>query len=208
MTQTLKGKIAHFFCEPVDSPPNGPGPEGVSTLYLLRREVQDCLFGSICEERQALTQPERRRIFASAMVIFAGIDLLARFACSDVAGTGQRFESFLQRFAHVDGRPMRPTEAGAVWAYRNALMHSFGFHFLATDGRIIPLHMYQADRPGPVVRQRGDGWELSVDDLYEMFALAIERYEEALKADVGLQAKFEAAWDKYGTIYVRGAHLA
>ena len=69
--------------------------------------------------------------------------------------------------------------------------------------------MYQADRPDAVVRQRGDGWELSVDDLYEMFALAIEGYEAALKTDdETLQASFQAAFGPYGTNYMRGAHIA
>lgn len=101
---------------------------------------------------------------------------------------------------------MRSSEAEAIWGYRNALVHSFGFHSVAA-GRVIPLHMYQADGPAPVVSQRHDGWELSVDDLYEMLILTIRRYELLLRTNLDLQNSFEAAWDDYGRVYVRGPHL-
>lgn len=52
-------------------------------MFFLRRELQECLFEApIVEEARALSSAgnKRRRGFVSAMVMFTGIDLLAKFA--------------------------------------------------------------------------------------------------------------------------------
>jgi hypothetical protein len=83
---TTGEKIDLFFKNPVIEP-DGP-TQGV--LYLLRREVQDCFIGKVVPEDQVIaeSQKNRHRLFATVMVIMAGIDLLAKFyAGSDETGT-------------------------------------------------------------------------------------------------------------------------
>src|SRR5262245_24325897 len=75
----------------------------VSTLYLNRREVQDCILGDVIAEDAVAADPRRHRLFATVMVISAGIDLLAKFyAGSDKSGgpggVGDRIVGFAERF--------------------------------------------------------------------------------------------------------------
>ncbi|MEQ1870931.1 MAG: class I SAM-dependent methyltransferase, partial [Vicinamibacterales bacterium] len=72
-TLSWDDKLAFFF-----HPPEQEWSETVhSTLYLLRREVQDCLIGRVGPEIEVFRADGRHRLFASAMVMFAGFDLLA-----------------------------------------------------------------------------------------------------------------------------------
>ena len=82
-TRSLHEQMAMFFRSPTTELPPSVEPIEVSTLYLLRRELQECLFpAAIVDEDKALAQAgtQRCRGIASAMVMFAGIDALARFA--------------------------------------------------------------------------------------------------------------------------------
>jgi hypothetical protein len=126
-------RVEFFFREPQQ----GDAPGDVqSTLYLLRKEIQDCLIGRLVSENRVVEQPDRYRLFASAMVIFAGIDLLAKF--TSTGGTEGRFTDYLVRFALDPVRDLgfasiqlpRPVaiQASRIYDFRNALMHSFGLH--------------------------------------------------------------------------------
>lgn len=199
-------RIDAFFLAPTKRTPDGDK----SVLYLVRRELQDCLIGKVVSERRFLAQERRRRLFASAMVTFSGIDLLARLV-SD-ARPRERFVRFLLRFGKSEDRSLTPPEADILWAYRNALMHSFGLHHIE-NGKRVPLWLFQQTDRAPVVHKcqlanGGHGWELSLDDLVEMFLLAVQEYEAALRADATLQEAFFSAVDTYGTIHHRGVHIA
>lgn len=64
-----------------------PGEFGI--LYLLRRDIDQCIAGSI--------------LWPGAMAIMAGIDLLAKFAAGDdaVGQVGNRFRDFLGQYFHL-----------------------------------------------------------------------------------------------------------
>jgi len=208
--------IATFFSEPTSTDPFGT----VSTLLLVRREVQDCYVGRIVEpEDKLLTEPSRHRLFATALVVFAGIDLLAKFLSY---GRGMRiadgFVEFLTRFARSEGQRIAEPEARMIWAFRNALVHSFGLHHEDKGGRIIPLFIYEQNASAPVVRRvdlrrrddpsvRLEAWELSLDDLVEMFLLALREYRDALASDETLRTAFGQAFDKFGALHRRGPHI-
>jgi hypothetical protein len=54
-----------------------------STLHLLRREIQDCLLGTVVPEKDALDQRPYSRLFASAILVSSGIDLSGKFVYGD-----------------------------------------------------------------------------------------------------------------------------
>lgn len=95
---TTDQKIDLFFKNPAEQPDGSI--QGV--LYLLRREVQDCFIGKVVPEDQVIaeSQKDRHRLFATVMVIMAGIDLLAKFyAGSDEnGGVGSRIRTFAREF--------------------------------------------------------------------------------------------------------------
>jgi hypothetical protein len=168
LTETeRKARIDAFFLAPNKKTPDGDK----SVLYLVRRELQDCLIGKVVTERRFLAQERRRRLFASAMVTFSGIDLLARLV-SD-ARPRERFVRFLLRFGKNEDRSLTKPEAEILWSFRNALMHSFGLHHVE-NGKHVPLWLFQQTDRAPVVHKchlsnGGYGWELSLDDLVESF---------------------------------------
>ena len=109
--EAWEANVALFFASP--TAPLDP-PCDVSTLYLLRREIQDCLFGEIVEEDEASQKVPEHRLFASAMVIFAGFDLLAKFARDDEPEIGKRFRVVSDRVLQKQGaRGGRPNGSGS-----------------------------------------------------------------------------------------------
>jgi hypothetical protein len=104
-------QIDFFFAPPLPMQTGSP----VITLHLNRREVQDCLLGDVIPEDRVLADPRRHRLFATAMVILAGIDLLAKFyAGSDATDqVGQRIVRFAERFS-FSGQPQMVTKL--IWA--------------------------------------------------------------------------------------------
>src|SRR5262245_58416970 len=129
----LEAKIQFFFRAPtqriVSSDSEGTA---VSSLFMLRSELQTCLFGfeKHVDEELALQSAgaTRHRGLTSAIVMFTGIDLLAKFAVTDDPPLTEKrrqgwiFTAFLQEFADV-----REEDAETLLAFRNALTHSFGF---------------------------------------------------------------------------------
>jgi hypothetical protein len=122
---TLDEQMTFFFAPPT---PRQSGP-AMSTLHLVRREVQDCLINTVTDEDQvveaALHAPHR--LFATTMVMLAGIDLLAKFhAGSDMPrGVATRIEKFTSQYI-FPGDPSAERLAKVLYeGLRNPLMHSF-----------------------------------------------------------------------------------
>lgn len=192
----LNAQIDNFFTLPDADPPPSVGQ--ISTLYLLRREMQDCMIGVVGAEEHVLQRPTRHRMFASLMVMCAGIDLLARFAArTEKRGGRERFIDFLETFAGLDRE-----HGEMVLSYRNALMHSFGLYHEDANRAFVPLVVFQSDQQSAVVSPEGDGWSLSFDDLYEHLYQAIRAYRRALETDAMLRGRFESLYPKYGLLYV------
>lgn len=209
MTPAMQDQIAVFFTDPFTAPPVSGS---VSTLYLLRREIQDCLIGTVVEETALLAQPQRHRLFATAMVVFAGIDLLAKFAATNASlGMSERFVGFLTTYGVSDeeGSLLTVAEAQAIADYRHALMHSFGLYHETKGGQVVPLLLVDTPRQRPVVTTDGEALSLSVDDLVAMFLTAIGNYRADLDQSVPLQIAFAAAFRRYGTLHMESApHIA
>jgi len=95
--------VDFFFDEPTTAQSKHIIGEACSTLYLLRRELEQCLMGKgllsdeYVPERKGIMDADRCIQFSSAMVLFAGIDLLAKlYAGSDERNKAEeRFVEFL-----------------------------------------------------------------------------------------------------------------
>lgn len=208
--QTAIDANLDFFFRRPEIGPTVPGWQ--STLYLARREVQDCLIGTAIAERRVLQRRRRHRLFASAMVIFAGVDLLAKFAAPTSRGRiGDRFVDFVKTYAVTDGgRRVTRREARKLWAFRNALVHSFGLYSATRSGRRVRLKVIQQNEPGSAIYCVGRTWYLSIDDLFELFVLAIEGYERALRQPSrrALRQRFSTAFRRYGRVFHGGPGLS
>ncbi len=195
-TLSWDDKLAFFF-----HPPEQEWSETVhSTLYLLRREVQDCLIGRVGPEIQVFRADGRHRLFASAMVMFAGFDLVAKFHAGDDrrGHATDRFNRFLRVYAAVD-----EDQARAVSAYRNALMHSFGlYHEDRRAATQVQLFLSPDRSGGHIVTFESGAWILNLDDLFMGFRGAVASFRAALTRDRALQAGFNTMFPKYGCVAV------
>ncbi|MCC7178927.1 MAG: hypothetical protein IT177_11110 [Acidobacteria bacterium] len=201
--RTTDQRIAAFFAPPV--PPQLDGQ--VSVLHLLRREIQDCLIGEVTPENQTLSRPERRRLFATAILLVAGVDLLAKFyeGTDNNGGTGRRFKAFATRFI-LKGFGNAAILSEVLWVgCRNPLLHSFGIHNELYN--IIVVRRIGAapqGKPEPVLSKSLDGksYALSVEGLFEAFCRTVAEYRDLLRDNQDLRRKFDLMFPKYGQISV------
>jgi hypothetical protein len=189
-----------------------------SVLWLLRREIQECLVDAPPRAEAALLgeladpshRPVARRLFTSAMLTLGGIDLLGKFlAGRDTHGPGEvrdRFQQFVRDYLGRAG----PEAPKALWAARNALMHSFGLY--AAPAPSTPRRIQLTARGGtPAVSLPAGAWQVDVLALYGDFVEAVGAYRDALRADTGgvpmgpshsLRDRFAAMYWRYGTLVV------
>ncbi len=195
----LSEKIEFFFAPPS---PMQSGPM-VSTLHLVRREVQDCLIGRVVEEDAALAEPRRQRVFATSAVLLAGIDLLAKFY--DGSNTHRKSpERFRQFAAHwLFERSLYPDIAADILqqAYSCQLSQSFA---LRTSAHAHLSVAASGSRLAAQAIQEVNGVHLiSIEGLVAAFLIAVQRYRAALSTDRRLQTNFERMFDIHGALRVQ-----
>jgi hypothetical protein len=161
-------------------------------------------WGDVIAEDAVVADPRRHRLFATVMVIVAGIDLLAKFyAGSDKSGgrggVGDRIVGFAERFMFA-GKP-KARELGEVLyeGCRNPMLHSFTLHSAKYR---MSLTVGPALSSGAIWRAQGaaDTFVVSVEGLYVAYITAIRSYEAELRRDIDLQAKFALMFPSYGGI--------
>jgi hypothetical protein len=199
---TLAEQIDFFFAPPL---PMQIGPS-VSTLHLNRREAQDCLLGDVIAEDSVVADPRAHRLFATVMVIAAGLDLLGKFyAGTDKSGgsggVGDRIIDFGERFVFT-GLPSACEFAEVLYyGCRNPMLHSFTLHNnrfkITLTNDLSSSAIWRAKAPSGSI-----SYVVSVRGLYGAYIGAIGRYEAALRTDSALQANFTAMFAIYGVIGV------
>ncbi len=197
---TLDEQIVFFFAPPLRMQTGG----SLSTLHLLRREAQDCLIGNVIEEDLVVAEAnkEHHRLFATTMVLMAGIDLLAKFfAGSDRQGkVGERVKAFSKRYV-FENLPSADEFAEVLYVgCRNPMLHSFTLH-----NKEYRITLTTGFTHGVVrrVREQPDLFVISIEGLFLAFVQACRSYEAALRASRDLQAKFTAMFPAYGSIGVQ-----
>jgi hypothetical protein len=197
---TLSEQIDFFFAPPLPE----QGGSLKSILHLNRREVQDCLLGDVIAEDQVVSDSRNHRLFATVMVIAAGIDLLGKFyAGSDKiggpGGVGDRIIDFAERFMFAEQPIAHELAEVFYFGCRNPMLHSFTPHndrFRITLTNELPSGaIWRATAPDGSI-----AYVVSVRGLYKAFIDAINRYRVELDKDPDLQAKFAAMFPDYGSI--------
>jgi hypothetical protein len=207
----LDSKIEFFFASP-GSPLDSHKRDGlVSVLHLLRRELIDTAgYDPDAGDDEAVVDSSgvRRRLFASLILMFTGIDLLAKFHLGDSGGVGDRFKKFLKD-KHVSGSVGR--DADLFYAIRSSLVHAFGMPDSDALQKlkmksIAIAHERVVMKGGGllVVQTQDDVAIIYVDGVFRSFRFAAERYHESLygSGSDDARAMFEQMFDKYGTIYM------
>ncbi len=205
VSSSIGDNITHFFTPPETITPD----DGPSVLCLLRREIQECLVGSVRTEGDLVEQlinpcdhPATHHLFASTMLMLTGIDLLAKFyAGCDSDGVGKRFNNFAQKYI-----PHTPEDA--LYALRNSLLHSFGLY--NKDKKLglsnsPPSGPNDALHTAPSVHDKADGLGVYIPLLYRDFVGAIEGYKDDLRCGEDkslLQDNFARMHPKYGTLRI------
>lgn len=188
--------VDFFFSEPTMPPEQHRRPNGqMSILYLLRREAQDTLIGRVCPENRVTRNNVRHRLFATALVLMSGVDLLGKFAAgSDKEGeVRQRFTTFAQTYMS-----MSPEEAAALYKVRNSLMHSFGLYDPKEKERVAIALLRRRAHIGeaPVIHD-GQYWILKIEAFYERFIDGVVRFNADVVNGTKLQ-EFQAMFPRYG----------
>src|SRR5262249_55766975 len=143
-----------------------------SVLYLLRREVQDCLIGTVIDESLVRDYTgDKHRVFATTMVLLSGIDLLGQFLDPRV-NVEQRFIGFVGTYMH----PSEPDAADALYAGRNALMHTFGLHDAVRPLSLVLSQTKANTIQAAAVTTAGNRAVVNVPQLFDDFIRAIARY--------------------------------
>jgi hypothetical protein len=210
-----KAYIQAFFAPPTAPQSAARLGNTLTTLYLLRREAEDCFINGRADtfkfvsEQAVIERPRRYRLFATSMVLMAGIDLLAKFAAGDdsTGRDGQRFTNYLMTYAGL-----RQPEADALYRIRCALLHSFGLFDRGKKDqqtkRLVRLKLALTDTCS---RQGGrctglskvsGQWQLCVRHLYQLFIQSVANYRGALDPSMDLKKKFTMMFHQYGYLSV------
>lgn len=184
-------RMEMFFRDPALEPPTRPCQVG--TLYLLRRDIRDL--------ERALPGAG---IWPRTMLVLAGIDLVAKFYCDndDRRGVGERFTKFVrERITQADPNPA--DDAGALYQFRNSLLHSFGLY--SESGRktyrfvvyeTADNRLFQND---PVANP--DLWFANLAEVERRFNKALDDYYRMIRD--GNAPFSEALFSKYGSVGLR-----
>jgi hypothetical protein len=173
-------KIESFFKDP-DEEQELPGK--FSTLYLLRRDINQCFKNSI--------------LWPTTMCILAGFDLLGKFhAGNDDRGqVGKRFQEFLRAFVLENLENKKEVEV--LYSLRNSMCHSFGLY----DNKYhIVLNRDKTKFISPQSKT-DKKYRISVYLLKEKFENGIENFKKTLTKPDKI-AKFDRMFDKYGSIWI------
>jgi hypothetical protein len=183
----------------------------VSTLFLCRKELQDCLIGTVVAEAELLTH-KHHRLFATAMVALSGFELLGQILPPPPVPpkTKQREEMFkrvVMEFGPAPGESISADQAGLLWSYRNALSHTFGLFHMDSFGRVVPIRFYDQNGPAPLVRKvihgddEGAEWEVNLDGIVETFLRAAWAVERHVRSTPALHGHFLQQFARYGRLW-------
>ncbi len=194
---TRNEKVAFFFKPPAPIKELGT----LSSLFMLRCEVQDCLIGKVIDEDAVINeamQHGEHRLFATLMVVMAGVDLLAKFyaGSDDIGGVGARFKGFAARYMFPNAAdPARSAEI-LYQGIRNPLLHSFTLYDQNLEiwlvNRQPDFDIFEnPEKPGHVF--------ISIEGVYQAFVRGLRAYHAELVNSADLLGKFESKYENYGS---------
>jgi hypothetical protein len=193
--------VDFFFTPPtVDPALHCRAAQSYSVLYLLRREAQDCLLGTVIDEAAVRHYPgDKHRVFATTMVLLSGLDLLGQFR-DPTASVEKRFTEFVSSYLY----PHEDDAAQALFAVRNALMHTFGLQDATRQlSLVLDQPLARGIQPAAVTTA-GNRAVINVLQLFDDVVRAVGRYYRDVRtpgeAHDALRQHFAAMFQKAGTI--------
>lgn len=175
-------------------------PYDFSILYLLIRDIKTC-FGidpSTNSPFRCINCKEATKIqsqWPAVMGILAGIDLLGKFyAGSDESGyVGRRFKDFIREFFELNNED---EESSILYELRNSMLHSFGLY---SDRYRLTL-IANMNSPFIEVLENPNKKRaiINVNELYEKFLIAVNKYHEKLIKSEELKRRFNNMFVNYG----------
>ena len=193
---TLDKKIAYFFMQPAPITELGT----FSSLFMLRCEAQDCLIGKVIDEDEVIDAAMlgEHRLFATLMVLMAGVDLLAKFyaGSDDSGGVGTRIKDFATRYMFPNAKDPGRSALALYLGLRNPLLHSFTLY-----ERKLEIWLVNRQPSFDIIEnpERPDHFLISVEGVYLAFVRGLRGCHEELVTRADLQAKFEAMYERYGS---------
>jgi hypothetical protein len=193
---SLDDKIAFFFKQPAPITELGT----FSSLFMLRREAQDCLIGKVIDEDAVISEAmrEEHRLFATLMVILAGVDLLSKFyaGLDDNGGVGARIKEFAARYMFPNAKNPDRSAMALYLGLRNPLLHSFTLYDRQLEIWVVNRRpnfdiFENPEKPGHFL--------ISVEGVYLAFVRGLKAYHAELATSTDLRTKFEAMYEKYGS---------
>jgi hypothetical protein len=195
---TLQEQIEWFFAPP---DPEQSGLER-SSLHQNRREIQDAFIRRALPEDQVLPlgPDARHALFATCMVIGAGIDLLSKFwKGEDGPGSGKRFKDFLKEYM-FKGAPNADTLAEVIYeGVRCPMVHSFTL-FQKKHKLSVASHEEALESKAVWRFKSKPAYVVSVEGLFTGFVHALNAYKAELLTSAELQARFQKMLPDYGYI--------
>jgi hypothetical protein len=208
--KNVTDKVSFFFEDPITSHDDHAKGTYFSVLYLLRRELIETIGydPNVASEEDVDNGGSRHRLFASIILMFTTIDLLAKFMLGDSGSVSSRFKKFLRS---PDGGGETDFVSDLLWAIRNSMVHAFG---LPDVDELKKLNMssiglgqrkenyYKTTRGLTVAEMQGEHAIIYVDGLFRTTKYSIQRYRDTLYGSMAKEplSLFEAAFDKYGKI--------
>ena len=198
---TVDEKIEFFFTAPYKLTEVSQLTATMSSLFMLRREVQFCLIGDLAPEDHVIDiamSDGEYRLFATMMVTMSGVDLLAKFwAGSDaVGGVGERIKGFAERYMFANAKDPKRSGEILYLALRNPLLHSFTLY----DKKLEIWMMNRQPQFDIIENPAKPGHVLiSIEGIYLAFIRGLRAYHAELVTSSDLKTKFEAMYERYGT---------
>lgn len=168
-----------LFFEDPRTEPHPPGE--FSVLYLLRRDIIACL--------------NNKTAWPAAMMILAGVDLLAKFHAGEdkVGNAPNRFKNYVTEHFGT------PDEMELICQFRSSMLQSFGLRSEDKKGHVYKF-MIIASPGEPLFQKRDNRHVVNAPALHKAFEKSIISYKNTLAEPIHLE-KFLAMVPEYGFVY-------
>ncbi|MEN6371750.1 MAG: hypothetical protein ABFD64_07020 [Armatimonadota bacterium] len=196
MAGDINSEIKLFFEDP--TVPLDTSKE-CSVLKFLLCNIYTC-FGKKIDSNDGDLDMPFQPLWAGAMCVFAGIDLLAKFLKGSDAQTrndnsGIRFKEYMDNYM-----PGTNGHIETLYQLRNSLVHSFGWYSEDKDNNI---YRFRLSRNGQLVdAQNNNIYMVNILKLLDEFAQSIASYKNDLENDSEgtLKSNFDNMYSRYGVI--------
>ena len=163
----------------------------MSTLFLLRRDIQTC-FGIDPNTNRKI---DFQALFPGTIAILAGIDLLAKFVYNDKPNeVGVRYRNYVENYIDKE-------HYMELYQLRNALLHSFGL-YSESGGKTFRFVLSIGE--DKLIRESGKGtYNIDIELLRNKFENSIDIIQQEIRESESLQKIFFDYFSKFGALEIK-----